>query len=547
MNILKVDFNSDPMVGLKNDIRSLQAQKAEQVELKKQQIAEKAAEKAAQKAAKEDEKYQKWCKKQEEKAQKAAQREIEKAEAKQQREIEKQQQLLNIEKDFLQDNPNCPYSYEISPKGVVIDNSYENYITALETMSFTAGNLRYNKFMDVIEFNGEPVTDNDHPVIKRALSQELNVKTINKDCYFDALSFVACNNAYNPVEEYMATLHWDGIQRADELFIKYLGVEDTQLVRIMTHKWLYAAVKRIFEPGCKFDNILLLTGPSGGGKSTIFQKLALEGRKNYSLFCSNIDIETNYAEKLKRAWIVSFDEICTLKKKEVERIKTFFSETSDSQRLAYRREVTTYKRHVVFCGSTNEMNFLKDSTVSVERRYWVLETTRTMQNCIIQELTDEIVDQIWAEALHWYQENKNLYMDLSSDEIDMMAKQQTKYQSSNEDEIIDYIRLILSRNYTLNSKGEFTDINDFINQLQESPTSLNAHKINKIPIAFITIAVRNAFGNSHFKRSSSYILKAMPEIIDEVKTSKYNGTPTKCFIIKDTNCLNTNDLNELFD
>ncbi|MBR5834729.1 MAG: hypothetical protein IKY66_01035, partial [Bacteroidales bacterium] len=45
------------------------------------------------------------------------------------------------------------------------------------------------------------------------------------------------------------------------------GVQDTPLVREMTKRWLVGAIQRIYEPGCQNDNVLILTGPQGSGKS----------------------------------------------------------------------------------------------------------------------------------------------------------------------------------------------------------------------------------------------------------------------------------------
>ena len=55
-----------------------------------------------------------------------------------------------------------------------------------------------------------------------------------------------------------------------------MGAENTPYVRAVTRKTLVAAVARIYEPGIKFDSVLVLNGPQGCGKSTFFAKLGKE-------------------------------------------------------------------------------------------------------------------------------------------------------------------------------------------------------------------------------------------------------------------------------
>ncbi|MCB6567304.1 virulence-associated E family protein, partial [Desulfovibrio desulfuricans] len=82
-----------------------------------------------------------------------------------------------------------------------------------------------------------------------------------------ALINVHRENSYNSVTRYLSALNWDGVERLDTLFIDYLGAEDSEYVRAVTRKQLCAAVKRAYEPGCKYDTVLVLSGPQGAGKS----------------------------------------------------------------------------------------------------------------------------------------------------------------------------------------------------------------------------------------------------------------------------------------
>ena len=91
----------------------------------------------------------------------------------------------------------------------------------------------------------------------------------------DALLAVASERAYHPVREYLDALpEWDGTERIDTLLTDYLGAEDSAYTRAVMRKTLAAAVARIYQPGVKFDSVLILNGPQGIGKSTLFARLA---------------------------------------------------------------------------------------------------------------------------------------------------------------------------------------------------------------------------------------------------------------------------------
>lgn len=122
-------------------------------------------------------------------------------------------------------------------------------------------------------------------------------------------------------------------KRIDTLLIDYLGAKDSEFVRAVTRKTLCAAVARIYKPGIKFDYILVLNGPKGIGKLTLFSVL---GKEWYSDSLSITDMKDKIAaEKLQGYWILELGELAGMKKVEVETIKLFVTRTDDKFRQAY--------------------------------------------------------------------------------------------------------------------------------------------------------------------------------------------------------------------
>ncbi|MEV3721514.1 virulence-associated E family protein, partial [Paenibacillus larvae] len=165
-------------------------------------------------------------------------------------------------------------------------------------------------------------------------------------------------NKFHPIIEYLEAQDWDGTKRIDRLFIDYLGADDTSYTREVTRKMLVAAVKRLYEPGCKFDYMLVLVGAQGAGKSTIIQKLAMRW---FSDSLKTFDTK-EAGEHLQSAWIFEFGELAGMTKAEVDEIKQFITKRSDKYRVAYDRVITDFPRKCVFFGSTNNWDFLKDPT-----------------------------------------------------------------------------------------------------------------------------------------------------------------------------------------
>ena len=238
-------------------------------------------------------------------------------------------------------------------------------------------------------------TDADDACLRNYLHTQYGIK--GKDVVSDVLTQITMENTIHPVRDYLKSLSWDCIDRVDTVLIDYLGAEDNDYVREVTRKMLVAAVARIFEPGCKFDNMLVLVGPQGIGKSTLLRQLS-KGWFNDSV--KDMRGKSAY-EAIQGTWFVEFGELAAQKRSEVEEVKGFLSAQSDSFRAAYGRRVTTYQRQCVFFGTTNEYTFLQDDTGN--RRFWPVTVEGKDRR-----LTEYEIDQIWAEAVEMYKAKESL-------------------------------------------------------------------------------------------------------------------------------------------
>ncbi|HLN89022.1 MAG TPA: virulence-associated E family protein, partial [Candidatus Binatia bacterium] len=230
-----------------------------------------------------------------------------------------------------------------------------------------------------------------------------------------AFTEVTHKNKFHPIKEFLEAVPWDGVARVDLLFHNYLGIPDGIYEREVTRKILVAACKRIYEPGCKFDEMVVLVGPQGSHKSSLLARL---GGAWFSDSIRNLE-NKEAGEQLQKAWIVELGELSALKKSEMEEVKAFLSKTEDRYRVAYDRVVSEFPRKCVFFGTTNTFDFLKDSTGG--RRFWPIVVNPTARKYVhFEHLTDEVLHQIWAEALHYYLQGESIRL---SPEADAIAKE----------------------------------------------------------------------------------------------------------------------------
>lgn len=78
---------------------------------------------------------------------------------------------------------------------------------------------------------------------------------------WDAVRFVANQYEISPPEQYLKNLTWKGDRNAiAKLLPTYLGAEDTELNAWIMEHIILGLIKRVFEPGSKFDEMMVLVG-----------------------------------------------------------------------------------------------------------------------------------------------------------------------------------------------------------------------------------------------------------------------------------------------
>jgi len=411
-----------------------------------------------------------------------------------------------------------------------VANVIDNYVYYLTQSPKYKGSLRYNDFTKQKEFNGQEMNDFNTYILYNDIERELNLTTRSK--VDSALMEVFDKNKYNPIIDYLNGVVWDGKKRVESLFIDLLDADDTTLNRYMTKIWFIAAVKRIIEPGSKFDNMIVLQGEQGIGKSAICDLISLNYSNNVSL---NEIGNRDLINKLNRTWIGVVDELDSFSKKEMSNIKTFISNTKDTARLAFGKNAETYLRHCVFIGSTNDTAFLRDNTSVAERRFWVIKCNKTSRDSkVFDVLTKDYINQLWAEAMHYYEENPNMYLDLPKDLQDDFRTEMEQFKTYNEDAVIDYVKSILEKPYKLNDRGEFADERDFLEQYNGSHSygERQNSKIKRIPYSYVRYVLKSVYNE---ERTGKYIANGLGDNWS-YKSIRYKDKTCKGFECRDCEC-----------
>ena len=308
-------------------------------------------------------------------------------------------------------NLNVIFQYDLFLKNAFKLNTFDN-------KRYIVKSLPWRKIDEA-----EPLRDVDYSGVRNYIECIYGIVSSQK--VDDALALELEKKKFHPVIEYIKSLQWDQTPRIDTLLIDYFGAEDNAYTRAAIRKILCAAVTRVFHPGAKFDTALILVGPQATYKSTFVKKL---GKNWFSDTFTTVQGKESF-EQIQGAWLIEIAELSGLKKAEVETIKHYISKCEDSFRPAYGRTIETYKRQCVFFGTTNSKDFLRDPTGN--RRFLPVDVRPEFATkSVAEELTNEEIDQIWAEAYELYKQGEPLYM---AGEEDMLAKiEQCKHSEQDE-------------------------------------------------------------------------------------------------------------------
>lgn len=299
---------------------------------------------------------------------------------------------------------------ERTPKDFKVKNTMKNCKLILSKV-FGEDCIRYNEFANIEELWGEfpwvtkrgkEVHDIDIKMVKDWFTKEWGYEP-SEEKIITAMSVMAFENKYHPVKQWLGSLpQWDEKDRIDNLLKTYIPCEgDDELRAVVGRRFMVALIKRIFEPGCQSDYLMVLEGLQGIHKSSAFR--ALIGDEWFSDASFNVE-DKDAVMVIFSKWLIEFGELSTLDRATAEHTKAFITRRMDRIRAPFDRKARDYPRQCLFVGSTNKDEYLKDD--SGNRRYWPFKVDGV---CQVEKIKRDR-EQLFAEALYYYDIGEVTYL-----------------------------------------------------------------------------------------------------------------------------------------
>lgn len=218
----------------------------------------------------------------------------------------------------------------------------------------------------------------------------------------DYLTFLADQNLYNPVANWIESKPWDGQSRLQDLFDTVTAVGEStddsirRLKETFLRRWLISAAAAAFEPnGVSAHGVLVFQGAQYMGKTAWFKRLV---PKHLGVVQDGMMLRADDRDSVKQIvshWLVELGELdATFRKSDIAQLKAFLTRDKDILRRAYARKESEFARRTVFFASVNPREFLHDQTGN--RRFWTIECAGIDYDHGVD------MQQLWAEVLTLY-------------------------------------------------------------------------------------------------------------------------------------------------
>ena len=290
-----------------------------------------------------------------------------------------------------------------------VKNSIKNCLTVFQRDPLLRGAVSYNilsERVDIVkplgwERTSATLTDMDMKYLLLYLEEHYGLTSEKK--VENAIQIVANENRYHPVRDYLNSLQWDGTERIRYALHHFLGADTDEYTFEALKLFMMGAIRRVFQPGSKFEVMLCLVGGQGAGKSTFFRLLAVKDEW-FSDDLRKLD-DDNVYRKLQGHWIIEMSEmIATANAKSIEEIKSFLSRQKEVYKIPYETHPEDRLRQCVFGGTSNALDFLPLDR-SGNRRF--LPVMVYPEQAEVHILDDEAasrayMEQLWAEAMTIY-------------------------------------------------------------------------------------------------------------------------------------------------
>lgn len=318
---------------------------------------------------------------------------------------QRQKKAMERDQNIYSDNLNSPVPLRYNEKGSPA-LTIENFMAILQGDGRLKDLFLFNELSNTPERieNGVPRrwTDEDDSWLRGYIEQKYHLYSPQK--LDDALRVRFTQKRYHPVRDKIKSLVWDGKERIKRLLIDWMKADDCAYSEEVSRLIFAGGIHRIFNPGCKFEDMAVLIGKKQGeGKSTFVRWLAMEDR--FFREVNEIDGQRGI-EAVEGAWICEVSELLALKRtKEVEAAKSYFSRQVDTYRKPFDRRITENPRQCIFIGTTNTAEFLTDKTGN--RRYYPVICNNSGRDLFDhKEELKAYIEQCWAEAYELFLQDK---------------------------------------------------------------------------------------------------------------------------------------------
>ena len=239
-----------------------------------------------------------------------------------------------------------------------------------------------------------------------AVWQQLNDNTIycefqrNRIKYsFDKIKSLLRSNfvpEYDPFQDYFQALpEWDGVDYVFEL-AKHVDCDDQVWFAEMLTKHLVRAIRCALE--VEYYNRIVFTIVSERqeiGKSFFIRWLNPFGTQYYSEEFLRDDKDSQF--RLSENFIYNLEELDTLSKMDVGKLKAMISKSGVNERVPYESQKINLPRRCTFFGSTNRSEFLTDDRNS----RWLVFNVKNFNRAYSRTLN--VID-IWSQAWALYRD-----------------------------------------------------------------------------------------------------------------------------------------------